>query len=124
MVSKHQTDLWGDLDGGDFDSLPAGFFDDDADDDSIQTLHDIMDLVNKPISEIIEKFDDIAHTGRAGTVRGVRFSSGEEALLWLFRRGIFLYSSLVQFGDGTWGVAIGSSERPIGEAEVEVDVPF
>ena len=116
--------MWADLDGGDFDSLPEGFFDDDADDESIGTLHTIIDLVNKPISEIIEKFDDIAHTGRAGTVRGVRFSSGEEALLWLFRRGIYLYSSLVQFADGSWGVAIGSSERSITGQEAEVDIPF
>lgn len=105
--------------------FPVDFLDEDATEDDIETLHDIQDMVGKPIQDIIEPFEDIAKSGRAGTLRGVRFSSGSEALLWLFRRGIFLYSSLVYFTDGSWGVAIGSSERSIGDTEsVPDDIPF
>jgi hypothetical protein len=114
--------------GNDEDDLwfPSDFLGDDTDDDDIETLHDIQKMVGRPIRDIIDTFDNVAKTGRAGTVRGVRFSSGSEALLWLFRRGIFLYSTLVQFPDGSWGVAIGSSENVVsndGEAEPD-DIPF
>lgn len=105
--------------------FPSDFLDDDTSQDDLELLFDIQRIVGKSVQEIIEPFDDIVTSGRAGSVRGVRFSSGSEALLWLFRTGIFLYSSLVKFSDGTWGVAIGDSERPLtGEQEVDVDVPF
>lgn len=106
--------------------FPVDFLGDDIDDDDIETLHDIQKMVGRPIQDIIDTFDHVASTGRAGEVRGVRFSSGSEALLWLFRRGIFLFSTLVQFPDGSWGVAIGSSENtPSGDGEAEpIDIPF
>lgn len=118
--------VYADLGDDDDDNwLPADFFDEDMDDEDMDTFSDIQRMVGKSIREIIEPFDDIAKTGRAGTVRGVRFSSGSEALLWLFRRGIFLYSSLVRFNDGTWGVAIGTSERALEDAgDTPDDVPF
>ena len=119
--------FWPDEDDDSDIWFPADFLDDDATDDDIETLHDIQRMVGKSVQEIIEPFDDIIKSGRAGTVRGVRFGSGSEALLWLFRRGIFLYSSLVKFGDGSWGVAIGESERPLtgGQEEAtENDIPF
>lgn len=106
---------------------PVDFLDDDISDDDIEALHDIQGLIGRSVQDIIEPFDHVARTGRAGTVRGVRFSSGSEALLWLFRRGIFLYSSLVRFDDGTWGVAIGSSENAGSnntEEEPLGDIPF
>lgn len=104
------SDIFGDdyVDDGD-DWLPSDFFDDDITDDEIDRIHQIQDLVGQQIKDIIEDFNHVARTGRAGDVRGVRFSSGSEALLWLFRRGIFMYSTLVRFPDGSWGVAIGDS---------------
>lgn len=113
-----------DYDDDDDSWFPVDFLDDDADENDIETLHDIQHMVGKSIREIIEPFDDIVKSGRAGTIRGVRFGSGSEALLWLFRRGIFLFSSLVQFSDGSWGVAIGQSERPLTESEPLNDIPF
>jgi hypothetical protein len=120
-----------DLYNPDFDDeddywLPADFLDEDADEDDIDTLHQIQKMVGQPIQNIIDDFDHVAQTGRAGTVRGVRFSSGSEALLWLFRRGIFLYSTLVKFSDGSWGVAIGDSPNiePTGGDDNVADIPF
>lgn len=113
-----------DADDEDDSWLPPDFFDDDMSDEDLQDIHQIQDLVGKPVSDIIENFDDVASSGRAGTVRAVRFGSGSEALLWLFRRGIFLFSSLVRFGDGSWGVAIGESDRPLKEEVPKDDIPF
>lgn len=115
-----------DFDDDDDSWFPLDFVPEDFDEDDIDRLHDIQGLVGQPISQIIDTFDHVAQTGRAGQVRGVRFSSGAEALLWLFRRGIFMYSTLVKFGNGEWGVAIGDSPAPIGGTEVNVDadIPF
>lgn len=104
--------------------LPADFLDDDASEEDIDTIHNIQDMVGRPISDIIDSFETVARSGRAGDVRAVRFSSGGEALLWLFRRGIFLYSTLVKYPDGTWGVAIGDSPSPAAPAEAESDISF
>lgn len=120
-----------DLYNPDFDDeddfwLPVDFLDEEATDEDIDTLHQIQHLVGQPIQNIITDFDSVARTGRAGDVRGVRFSSGSEALLWLFRRGIFLYSQLVRFPDGSWGVAIGNSPNiePSGGDDNVADIPF
>lgn len=100
-------------DGDDEDDLwfPVDFLPEDISDDDIDTLHDIQSMIGLPISGMIATEDQINQTNRAGQLRGTRFASGAEALLWLFRRGIYLYSSLVRFPDGSWGVAIGSSEK-------------
>jgi hypothetical protein len=121
------SDLWNsDFDDEADDWLPLDFLDDDTSDDDIDQLHDIQRMVGQPIANIIDTFDHVARTGRAGEVRGVRFGSGSEALLWLFRRGIFLYSTLVKFPDGTWGVAIGNSPNvaPSGGDDNDADIPF
>ena len=99
--------------------FPADFLANDISDSDVELLHDIQRVMGQSVKGLITTFDDLASTGRAGQLRGTRFSSGSEALIWLFRRGIFLYSSLVQFDDGSWGVAIGSSE---GESGGETDV--
>lgn len=116
-----------DSEGADDPWFPVDFLPEEISDDDIETLHDIQHLIGLPISGMIATQDDINKTGRAGQLRGVRFSSGAEALLWLYRRGIYLYSSLVQFPDGSWGVAIGSSENKKGSNDTEVaadDIPF
>lgn len=114
--SDDEDDFW----------FPLDFLDDDITDDEIDQLHQIQDLVGQSIQNIIQPFEEVARSGRAGDVRGVRFGSGSEALLWLFRRGIFLYSTLVKFPDGSWGVAIGNSPAvaPSGGDENVADIPF
>lgn len=121
------TDLWNpDFDDDDDSWLPVDFLDEDATDDEIDQLHQIQQLVGQSIQNIIEDFEQVARTGRAGNLRGVRFGSGSEALLWLFRRGIFLYSTLVRFPDGSWGVSIGDSPTvaPSGGDGNVSDIPF
>lgn len=93
------------------DWFPSDFMPDDIDDDDVETLHDIQRMIGLPITGMISTYDDEIEQGRGGQMRAVRFSSGAEALLWLFRRGIYLYSSLVKFSDGSWGVSIGSSDK-------------
>jgi hypothetical protein len=104
--------------------LPPDFFADDIDEDDMEQLGEIQRLTGRSFEQLIEPFDDIVKTGRAGTVRGTRFASGSEALLWLFRTGIFLYSSIVRFSDGTYGVAIGDSGRPLQGSNEQNDIPF
>jgi hypothetical protein len=124
-LPKRNDDLFEFDEGGEDDSwIPADFFDLDTSEDDMDTIHEIQDLIGKPVSQIIEDADQVYSSGRAGSVRGVRFSSGSEALLWLFRRGIFLFSSLVRFSDGSWGVAIGESERPLKQEKPQDDIPF
>lgn len=105
----------GDLDYGDFDPneyFPTGFLPEDASDDDIETLADIRDVIGRPFSDVVSTYERLANEGRAGQIRATNFASGMEAMLWLFRRGIFLYSDIVQFKDGSWGVAIGDSPKP------------
>lgn len=104
--------------------LPPDFFADDISEEDMDALGEIQHLTGRSFEQLLEPFDDIVNTGRAGTVRGTRFASGSEALLWLFRTGIFLYSSIVRFADGTYGVAIGDSGRPLEGPDEQNDIPF
>ena len=117
----------GDLDYGDFDPneyFPEGFLPDDLSEDDIETLADIRDIIDRPFAELVRTYEDLAASGRAGQVRATNFSSGTEAMLWLFRRGIFMYSNIVQFKDGSWGVAIGDSPSPVDEDTDEPEFSF
>jgi hypothetical protein len=108
-----------DVEYPDFDPneyMPEGFLPDDASEDEITTLSHIRDIIGQPFGDLVATYDQILGEGRAGQVRAVNFSSGSEALLWLFRRGIFMYSSLIHYKDGTWGVAIGDSPGRPSEA--------
>lgn len=118
-----------DLFNPDFDDeddywLPLDFLSDDATDTDIDQIHNIQDMVGRSIQDIIETHEQVLRTGRAGDLRAVRFSSGGEALLWLYRRGIFLYSTLVRYDDGSWGVAIGDSPGVDARTDVQGDIPF
>lgn len=118
-----------DLFNPDFDDeddfwFPPDFVPDDMGDDDIDRLHNIQELIGSSVKEIIDTFDHVLTSGRGGDLRAVRFSSGAEALLWLFRRGIFMYSTLVQFPSGEWGVAIGNSPQPVTTGLNNGDIAF
>lgn len=113
-----------DEDGDGDEWFPADFLADDTDDDDIELLHNIKHVLGGSLNGLITNMEGLANEGMAQNLRGVRFSSGSEALIWLFRRGLFLYSRLVNFGNGTWGVAIGSSQGNDTPEEQEGDIPF
>lgn len=113
------------MDYGDFDPseyLPEGFLPDDLSEDQSELFGDIRDVLGRPVGQLVASYEDLAESGRAGQVRATKFSSGLEALLWLFRRGIFLYSNLIQYPDGSWGVAIGDSPGA-GQSEKNIVEP-
>ena len=122
-MSPLETDLYPDDDFEDNGAgeLPDGFFPDDADEDDINYALDIRRVTGRPVDDLIKSFEKLNLEGRANQLRAVRFGSGFEALTWLFKRGIFLFSSLVQFSDGTWGVAIGSSQGEADDGGIEDD---
>lgn len=125
MADDFDQDMfWPDEDDESDYWFPADFLGEDTDDDDIELLHNIQDVMGQSVKGIITDLAGLSAEGMAGNLRGVRFASGSEALIWLFRRGLFLYSRLVQFGDGTWGVAIGSSQGNAPSEEGDGDVTF
>lgn len=115
MSDEFDEMFYPDMDDDDDYWFPADFVDKDISDSDVELLHNIQRVMGQSVQNIIVSSDDFFGSGRENTLRGTRFSSGAEALIWLFRRGIFLYSSLVRFPDGTWGVAIGSSQPAASE---------
>jgi len=98
---------------GDFEPVPPqDFFPDDFTQEDYETLEDIRNASGRPFADFVTDYSTLVQSGGAGTVRAVNFASGAEALIWLYRRGIFIYSSIVRFSDGSWGVAIGNSPQP------------
>jgi len=99
--------------GGEFsDFLPS-----DATEEDIQYVREAERLMGRPVSDIFVSFQRLQSIGQVGDLRGVRFGSGLEAFRWLLQRGLFLYSKLVQMNDGSWGVAIGTSQN---QAQVDI----
>lgn len=101
--------------GGEFED----FLPDDAGEADIEYLGKVRDVIGRPISELFSTVEALQQVGQVGDLRGVRFGSGYEALRWLFQRGLFLYSKLVKMSDGSWGVAIGTSQTQETPDDVE-----
>jgi hypothetical protein len=100
---------------GDF---PPDFLDSEDGDTIINDLKLIRAAVGSPLQPLVSDLKTITEKGLAPSIRGIRFSSGAQALVWLFHRGIFLFSNIVQMGDGTWGVSIRNSD-PVDWGDVE-----
>lgn len=102
---------------GDF---PTDFLDSEDGDEIIEDLKLIRAAVGAPLQPLVTNLQTLTDRGQASSLRGVRFTSGAQALVWLFHRGIFLFSNVVQMGDGTWGVSIRNSDpQPTGGEGVE-----
>ena len=121
-MSTPKTDTYPEdgFDGDGLGNLPDDFFADDADDADVQFALDFRNLAGQPINNLITTIEDLTEQGRVDQLRATRFGSGNEALKWLVRRGIFLFSKVVRFQDGTWGVSIGETPT-IDEDELEDD---
>lgn len=99
-----EDEQWGDF--------PDDFLGDEPDEHIFDDLREVRAGVGSPLRPLITDFETIQSRNQAHQMRAVRFTTGAEALIWLFRRGIFLFSNVVRFEDGTWGVRIGSSDSP------------
>lgn len=121
-------DFWsdGDLGGGWEGALPPGFYPEDGTeitDDQLEDIERIEALTGRPLSDFIKSFDQLQKDGEAGNLRGNRFGSGMEAILWLFKIGVYAFGKVVDFGDGLWGVAIGQSGKhspDTGQSELNI----
>lgn len=105
-----EDESWGDF--------PDSFLGSEDGQQVIDELKDIRKAVGSPLQPLISDLETITKRGQAADLRGIRFASGSQALLWLFHRGIFLFSNIVQMPDGTWGVRIGRSDQ----AELQTDI--
>lgn len=88
---------------------PDGFIGENATEEQFTDLENIRRAVGSPLQPLIASIEAITQRGQVGQMRGIRFATGADALIWLFHRGIFLFSNVVSFADGTWGVRIGDS---------------
>lgn len=105
----------------DFEDIPpSGFYPDDMTDAQAEYANLIREVLGQPLADLVIPTEEIASNPQASAnLRASRFQSGLEAMIWLFKRGIFLYSSIIQFSDGTWGVAIGDSPGASGGNQSE-----
>lgn len=97
-----EDESWGDY--------PSDFLDSEDGDTIIEDLKLIRAAVGSPLQPLITNLSAITEKGYASSLRGIRFTSGAQALVWLFRRGIFLFSNVVRMPDGTWAVSIRNSD--------------
>lgn len=114
-------DIFGDTEPED-ESLPnwAGFLPDDATDNDINWLNGLQEKLGKNISQLIKTPDDLQSKGQLSDLRGMRFGSGYEAMRWMMSVGLFRWTSLVPLSDGSWGIAIHSTNPE--ENAVEIDM--
>lgn len=102
-------------DGGDFPSEWEGddYWDGDASTDPFDIDIAALAIINQIGSDFgITDFNDIVILfGQVGdndisNLRAQRFSTPEEASIFLYEIGVFSFSDVVLFGDGTYGVLI------------------
>jgi hypothetical protein len=76
-----------------------------------QALRDVLDSLG--LSNI-EDFHPIAQgdAEHPEDIRGDRFESLGDALIFLASIGVIDFSEVIDFGDGTYGVEIGDSGQP------------
>lgn len=105
-----ELDMFGDDEPED-NGLPnwEGFLPDDATDDDIAWLNEAEELIGKNLSRLIQTPEELESMGLLHDLRGMRFGSGYEAIRWLVTVGLFRWTSLVPLSDGSWGIAIHST---------------
>lgn len=110
-MSPIDVDIFGDTEPED-NSLPdwEGFLPDDATDSDINWLNGIQEEMGKNLSQIIRTPEQLESRGQIHDLRGMRFNSGYEAVRWFFTVGLFRWTSLVPFSDGSWGIAIHQTD--------------
>lgn len=108
-----QDENWGDF--------PDGFLDESDGQNVIDDLKQIRAAVGSPLQPLVTNLAILNSRGHAASLRGIRFTSGAQALQWLFHRGIFLFSNVVQLPDGTWGVSIRNSD-PVQQGDLDDDL--
>lgn len=107
-----EDEQWGDF--------PSTFLDGEDGQGVIDDLKLIRAAVGSPLQPLVTDLDTLTARGHSASLRGIRFTSGAQALLWLFHRGIFLFSNIVQMPDGTWGVSIRNSD-PVQQGDLDDD---
>jgi hypothetical protein len=108
-------DNWGEF--------PDDFLDESDGQNVIDDLKKIRAAVGSPLQPLVTDLSRLTARGHASSLRGIRFTSGAQALQWLFHRGIFLFSNIVQMPDGTWGVSIRSSDEgsSVGDSDLDLE---
>ena len=105
---------------GEMERLPDGFFSDDATDEDLQKVANIRKAVGRPLDQLFATVEQIKQRGEAGQLRGIRFASPADALIWLYTTAIFHFSNVVDMGNGLWGVRVGTSDKaPSGEVQID-----
>ena len=122
MANQPPLDIFPDDSFWDFhpEDLPEGFFSDDATESDLDWTLGMRNQMGRNFDELFAPIDKLIGEGRGNQLRAVRFGSGYEAFRWLIRRALFIYSRIVWFPDGTWGVAIGETPT-IDAGEIEDD---
>lgn len=97
----------------DYDSFNPDWGDDDFDDEwGGETPSDgLSDVINELLSVYgIETLGSIIinpeQVKDPSELRGTRFSSPAEVLLWMHEIGVLAFSNIVYYGDGEYGAAI------------------
>lgn len=112
-----EDEQWGDF--------PTDFLDSEDGEAIINDLKLIRAAVGAPLQPLITDINTLTERGQTSSLRGIRFTSGAQALSWLFHRGVFLFSNVVRMADGLWGVSIRKSDPVVqGDMDDDTDIVF